>query len=442
MYILSADFGTSSLKLCIVDEKLRVVCSGKQEYKYQVKDGAKVEIDPEVVFKSFLQGVKCFEDYLPDVEALAICNLCPSLIPMDDQGKPLYPAIIHLDRRSEAQAKYALDIIGKRRFMQINGNLPFPGGISLTSMLWLKEKLPEVFNSAWKMGHLNTYLHRAFTGKFAIDPTNASYTGLYRTLDRGGWSDELCGELGIPTSKLPDITASAQVVGELGWKPASMTGLRQGIPVVMGANDTSSAALGAGVTHDGAILNISGSNEIITISTSRPLPHPKVYLRAHAVEGRWLVLAITIGGGALEWFRREFYRDMENSYFYQQYLPEFIEKDFRVPGVRFYPHLAGDRHSIAQKKAKFTGITLENSREDFLSALLVGIFEPIRMVMDIYEKRVDLTNEIVLTGGMVSRSYLDFKKKMFKNYTFKRTQNCNALGNARLARLALNMEID
>ena len=359
---------------------------------------------------------------------------------MNKQGTPLYPAIIHLDRRSVKQAKKAFNVVGKKRFLEINGNLPFPGGISLTSIMWLKENYSAIYNATCKFGHLNTYLHKIFTDKFAIDPTNASFTGLYETVKWGGWSTEICHMLEITQSKLPEIVPSGRILGKLSSRASKLTGLRSGIPVVMGSNDTSNAALGAGAVKNGSILNISGSNEIITITSDKPLPHEKVYLRVHAVHGRWLILAITIGGGALEWFRKEFFSEMSSSAFYNEYLPDFVKNRFRKTNIRFLPYLAGNRHSITQKKAVFEGITLDATREDFLSALMVGIFEPINMVLNIYVNKMYLNKEIILTGGMVNNTYLDFKKRIFRDYNFKRVNECSTLGNGKLALMSLSKD--
>jgi len=433
VYILSADFGTTSLKLSILDKNLHILNSIKETYKYEVIDNVKVQIAPELIFRSFINGIRQFDDYLQKIDVLSICVLCPALIAMDKQGNCLYPAIIHLDRRSVEQSKRALHAVGKQRFLEINGNLPFPGGISLTSILWLKDNHREIYDKTYTFGHLNTYLHKIFTGKFAIDPTNASFTGLYETLKWGGWSDEICSTIEISRSKLPEIVPSGRVLGKLSKKAARLSGLKTGIPIVMGSNDTSNAALGAGAVENGSILNISGSNEIITITTDKPLPHEKVYLRTHAIKGRWLILAITIGGGALEWFRREFFTELSSADFYDNYLPDFVKNRFKKTNIKFFPYLAGDRHSIAQKKATFEGITLDTGREDFLSALLVGIFRPITMVFDIYRGKIALKKEIILTGGMVNNTYIKLKKNILREYDFKIVNECSTIGNGKLA---------
>jgi sugar (pentulose or hexulose) kinase len=448
MRILSADFGTSSLKLAVLDRRLSTLASRTVGYGYDLSGGDRVEMAPEVPLKAFVDGMKSLSDYADKVEVVAPCVFCPSLVSLDKDGNSLYPIITHLDRRSVGQARRALEAVGKDAFLRINGNLPFPGGISLTSLLWLRDNHPGIYAKTWKYGHFNTYLHRVLTGRFLIEPTNASFTGLYETAAWGGWSAELCEALGVDVDKLPEIRPSGEVVGGLTRAAAAMTGLKEGIPVLMGANDSSSAAYGAGVVDNGAMLNISGSNEILTIALDRPLPHEKVYLRAHVTRGKWLCLTITVGGGAIEWFRRVFCGEMSPETFYERYLPDLVGRRFgggagmggsREPDttVHFAPYLAGDRHSIEQRRASFDGITLESGREDFLAAVLVGIMEPIRMALDIYKDRVKLGREIVLTGGLVNSVPLYFKERMFPQFRFRTVDGCTSLGNGRLALAAL-----
>lgn len=433
-YILSADFGTSSLKLSVLDFDLQALEAQRIEYSYDVRRGVEVDISPEKILWAFAEGMKLLEKYRKSIDVIICDTLCPSLIPMDREGKHLYPAILHLDRRSEKQARWALKKAGKEMFLRINGNLPFPGGISLTSILWLKENHPDIYRKAFQFGHFNTYLQKFLVNRFLMDPTHASFTGLYETLQQRGWSSELCKELGIDREKLPDIVRPYEQTGELTRKAARFLGLKAGTPVLMGANDTATAAFGAGAIERGQILNISGSNEIITITLDKPLPHEKVYLRAHVIEGRWLVLAITIGGGALEWFRREFYREIPRDIFFGEYFPQFVER-LRKPRAKFLPYLAGDRHSIAQRRASLTNLTLDTTREECLAALLFGIFEPINLALRLYGERVELEKDIVLTGGMVNEAFLQLKKKLFPQFTFRYIKDCVNLGNGKLVLL-------
>ncbi|MEN3183985.1 MAG: FGGY family carbohydrate kinase, partial [Atribacterota bacterium] len=306
-YVLTIDAGTSSLKSALFDKNFSLVTQDRVEYTYEAH-GLSVQIDPNVVWQAFLKVMSKLQDqgYAKRVGLVVPCVFSPALIAMDSEGTPLFPAIIHWDRRSVKQARKAVRIVGKEKFLEIAGNVPYPGGISLTSMLWLKEERPEVFQKASVLGHLNTFLLKKLVDRWLIDPTNASVTGLYETTTASGWSKELTQELGIPLEKLPPVVSSLEVAGYVSEEAARLTGLRSGVPVLVGSNDTSAAAVGAGLFREGQVLNISGSSEILVVCLEKPLPSERYYLRTHPFPGKWLMYDIVIGGFALEWFRTQF----------------------------------------------------------------------------------------------------------------------------------------
>ena len=256
-YILAIDIGTSSLKAGLFNRNYQLLTAREAEYSYH-SFGVCVQIEPGEIWKAFQKVMKKLKDYLPRVEIVVPCVFSPALIALDEDGNAICPAIIHWDRRSVKQAKEALAKVGKENFLRIAGNIPYPGGISLTSILWLKEKEKQVFEKAFMFGHMNTFFVKKLTGKWSIDPTNASLTGLYNTVAYSDWSEEIARELEIPLEKLPPIIPSSEIVGNVTREVARRTGMRSGTPVIMGSNDTSSAALGAGVLESGQILNISG----------------------------------------------------------------------------------------------------------------------------------------------------------------------------------------
>lgn len=432
MNILSVDFGTSSVKMSVLDENLNVLSDTKVEYSYEVLNKTNIQIDVEVVYAAFIKGLDSMHEFKNKIDVIAPCVFSPTLVAMDRDGNPLYPAIIHLDRRSYTQAEFAIKAVGKEKFLNINGNLPFPGGISCTSILWIKDNFPDIYKRTYVFGHYNTFIHKRLVGKWSIDPSNASFTGLYETLKEGGWSKEICDAVGIDAHKLPDILPSMSIVGYLSKEAAEITGLRAGIPVIMGANDTTSAAYGAGAINKGDILNISGSSETITVTTDNPIPNECYYLRTSMEPGKWLYLAITVGGFAIEWFRKEFFREMGKEDFYQYYFQEIVKEDYNTD-VTFEPYLAGDRHSLNLKTGAFKGLTFDTTRDDIFKGLLIGTYEPVFRTIDICKKQMELNPNIFWTGGMISDAYMQFKKKIFQKFNFKMKRECSTLGNAKVA---------
>ena len=146
--------------------------------------------------------------------------------------------------------------------------------------------------------------------------------------------------VGIPEQKLPDIVKPGVIAGHLTRKAAQLTGLREGIPVAVGTNDAAAAQAGAGNTKAGDMLIVSGSSEMISILTDKAVVNDKYYLRRAAADGLWQIFAITASGLVIDWFRREFYKEMDETTFYREALPAAIRQYYSTK-VRFAPYIAG-----------------------------------------------------------------------------------------------------
>ena len=443
MYILSIDFGTSSVKIAVLNEKLDTVQKTKKEYYYTVIDNDQVEIDPEMVFQAAVAGVReLSREYLEQIDIIAFDVFSPSLVALDEGGKPVYPCILHLDRRSRAQSQGIITRFGKKEFMGITGVLPFAGGVSITSLLWLKENCPAIYWQTYKFGHFNTFIFKKLTGNWGIDSVNASMTGLYETTTWGSWSKEICAAVGIPTSKLPEIYETGTMVARLKGKVAKELGLKAGIPVLLGSNDAATGIFGAGIAENGDILNIAGSNEILTILTDKPVINEGYYLRNSLFPGKWQIFSINIGGFALEWFRQLAYSEMDRGYFYETLLSEIIDGEssegFARPTAKFKPFLAGDRHSLEVKRGAFTDLTLSTKRDEMLKAILFGINEHITNNIEIAGQFLTLNKKIIITGGLAETPYLKMKTKIMPGFTFEFKRRCTTIGNGKLALIALN----
>lgn len=439
--ILAVDVGTQSLKVGIVDSSLTVVERLAVSVATSVKHGDWVEMDAEELWSALItacNGLRRKER----IGGIVFSTLCPSLVPISSEGKPLHSIILHQDRRSGKQASWALDQVGEETFRNINGNLPVPGGISLTSLLWIRDNVPKIYNrDDVCFGHAVTFFIKRLCGEAVIDPSNASFTGLYDTVGYGDWHEKLYSPLGIDPSKLPRIQFSNTVVGELDKKVASQLGLSTGLPIVTGANDTTCAAIGATVTKAGEMMNTSGTVDILVLCLDEPLVSSMHLLRTHAYPGKWLAMrTVGAGGGSLEWFRKNFCKELRKEVFYTSYLTKVLTER-PEPRAVFHPFLSGDRHSIQRKMASFDRLSLDTSREEMLLALLHGIVSFQFDALVQWEKHVSLNSTIYHVGGGARSAYTGFKQKMLQNYKIKQLGETTLTGAATLAFEVLGMKM-
>lgn len=433
--VLAVDAGTSSAKAGLLDRSGRVVARASRPYAYATPRRHHVELDFRQVWKAAAEAVRELGCRNRPVRAVGLSVLCPGVVLLDRDGEPLRPAIIHLDRRSVREARWALERIGAERFLSVTGNLPYPGGCSAAGLLWLREHEPEVYRAAHRFGHTNTFLAGRLTGRWGMDPTNASFSGLYDTLGNSGWDARLAEDLGLDPGRLPPVVPCAEPVGSVTAAAAEETGLPAGLPVAMGAADSACAALGADVVREGEILNATGTVEVMELCTARPHPSADYLLRTHAIPGKWLVLNILpTGGEAIDWVWRQFYRELEREEFFDRRLPAVILNGRTQ--VRMAPYLSGDRTSFRQRSASYRGISLATTRDDFLLATCLAVVEQMRKRYRHYEEHWRPSGLIRCTGGG-ARALLELKKRSFPGVRWEEVGDAALKGAARLAWSAL-----
>src|SRR5690606_33076486 len=91
------------------------------------------------------------------------------------------------------------------------------------------------------------------------------------------------------------------------------------------------------------------------------------------------VSTLAAAGSAISWAKEQFFPALSWDQ-YNQLLKKLAKpprqrhrQDILAPQVRFEPYLAGERTSVEQKQASFSGLTLSTTREDMLRALINAI---------------------------------------------------------------------
>ena len=304
MLYLSMDFGTSAVKLSLVDEEKKTLAWAKKEYPYILLPGEKTEMDPHVMMQAVYDACQSLDPALrAQVSWMCYDTFSPSPVFLDENGELVYPNIItHLDRRSRAQTAEIDRIIGKDAYREVSGIYPFPGGCSAMTFLWFLQNEPWVYDRTYRVGHLPTYLHKKFTGEWMVDLVNASMMGLYETTTQGGWAWEIIEKLGLKKDWFGTIYNPGTQLGTLLPDIAEKLGIPAGIPVSVGTNDVAAAQMGAGNDRAGQIMNTTGSSEMVSILTDKPVTNPHSSLRNAALPGLWQIYSTTAGGFAVDWF--------------------------------------------------------------------------------------------------------------------------------------------
>lgn len=398
MNILGIDIGSSSVKAAALSRGRTIGPVTRVEFATRY-DGPIVEVPAPRILQAVRQAIDDLGAKGQRADAIGLSVMAPAWCAMDRRGHAITPVITHQDRRS---VKIALELerrIGADRHLALVGCRPFPGGISSTTFAWVREHESSVLKRASLVGHLNTLLHAQLTGARVTDPSNASFMGLFNTHDLSGWSAELCDAVGISKNVLPDIRGADVIAGVVSAQGSRRFGLPQGMPVMTGLMDGSAAMLLAG-TAAGQVVNTSGSTDVLAVCTNRFRPHANLLTRALGVEGKWVsVSTLAAAGSALAWAREVLFSEMAWADF-----AKTLRRLARRPiadGVSFDPYLAGERTSIEQRRAAFTGLTLATTREEMLGAVADSIARASAARLDHFKEiGLRLRKLVTVSGGM------------------------------------------
>ena len=133
---------------------------------------------------------------------------CPTALLLDATGEPLVAGITwdHPElAEPTAQLIAALDPAHRR----LLGNHLMPATAMGAAHRLLQIIEPQAAAAATTFGLAGTWLGQWLTGERAIDPTQASYTGLMASTDGSCcWLAEVVQRLGIPPQQLPPVRPS------------------------------------------------------------------------------------------------------------------------------------------------------------------------------------------------------------------------------------------
>ena len=194
-YILALDQGTTSSRAIIYDERARAIQISQKPTTLSTPKAGYVEQDAMQIWHT---QISCAHDAInqagllaTDITSLAITNQRETIVVWDKRtGRPLAPAIIWQDRRSDdwcqklRQQKVKGSDMSMENHVQAITGLRLDPYFSASKIVWLMENHPNLKDRAQRgevaVGTVDSWLMFKLTGgEHVIDVTNASRTLMY-----------------------------------------------------------------------------------------------------------------------------------------------------------------------------------------------------------------------------------------------------------------------
>ncbi|MBN2220433.1 MAG: hypothetical protein JW697_09175, partial [Kosmotogaceae bacterium] len=114
---LGVDMGTSSIKATLLDEKGNIIRKSRVESVVVSPEEGFFEVEAEknwwLGFRKALGSI-CLDTDVKKIEALCISSVCGTFVPVDNELRPLYNAILYgIDTRATDQIERLNSSFGK-----------------------------------------------------------------------------------------------------------------------------------------------------------------------------------------------------------------------------------------------------------------------------------------------------------------------------------------
>jgi xylulokinase len=426
-FIIAHDMGTSGNKAVLVSVRGEIIDSVKEGYQIYHDGPGSAEQYPldwwNAVIKTTRQvlektGVK------PDqVVGVTFSSQVMSLVPIDKKGNPLIPSMTWLDVRSaDILAKtlwtvprvMGYNIFNLLNFLRITGGSPgHTGKDQIAKILWLRENKPDIFNKVYKYLDAKDFVIYKLTGNLV---TSADVGYVWWLMDsrnnRNQWHPKLCRLAGVTQDQLAEIKNSADIVGYLTRFAAEALGLPEHLPVINGASDISSAALGSGGIDDGELhIRIGTSGGVAGHFTKRKidLAHYAGCIGSTLPDKYYLGIAHQETAGlCLEWLKNNvlYHEEQLKQESAVQNIYQLLDKiaESASPGANgliFTPWMYGERCPLDDNNVRggFFNINLDHKRDHLVRAVFEGVAFNTRWAMETLEKLYQPVEELRIIGG-------------------------------------------
>ena len=458
--ILAIDNGTQSLKALIFDPQGNLAANAQVPFRpYFSKHSGWAEQDPEVFWQALCQACgRLWQQSGVNKERIAGVALTAqrgTVVNVDQNGKPLRPAILWLDQR------------------KTHGQLPLGGLWGLVFKLarlsdtvaylkaeaeanWICTYQPDLWESTHKYLLLSGYLTYMLTGEF-VDSIGCQVGYIPFDYRRLRWAPDWDWKwrcLPIDRAMLPELVPPGKVLGNISKSAAKDTGIPAGLPLVAAAADKACEVIGSGSLEPSIGCISYGTTATINVTNKKyiePIPlipaYPAAVPNYHTIEvqvfrGYWMV----------NWFKEEFghpeklqakEQGLEAEAFFDKLVEDvppgsmgLILQPYWTPGLK----LPGP-----EAKGAIIGFGDVHTRAHLYRSILEGLAYALREGKERIEKRsrIPITSLRVSGGGSQSKNAMQITADLFGLPTAKpHLYETSGLGAAVVAAVGLGFHSD
>ena len=344
-----------------------------------------------------------------EILGISVTSMAESIIPIDKEGLPLFPAIAWYEGIAKDEAAFLESHLGAERIFSICG-LPIDASFPLPKMMWMRRHHPEVFEKSFKWLQMADYIYYKLCGATATDYTIACRTLAYNLHTRS-WSNEMLDTAQIPSSLFPEVKKSGSLLGAVSSSAAEETGLPLGTRVFAGGHDHPCATITSGCMRGRKLMDSSGTVESWLLLSEKgaavPVKPEGARIGLYLDPERYVLWGdIRTSGASADWGYRRLasMSDWTDSPFPPDY-DAILGKCSKLPigseGVLYIPHLLGSGAPgwDLRDRGAFLGLSTKHTAPHLLRAIFEGLSCQARIIVEMHARISGMQPEGVCVAG-------------------------------------------
>ncbi len=303
--VIGIDLGTQGVRVAAVTSKGQILATAAQDLPPQTGGlpSGWHEQNPadwwNVVCRAVMELIRSLAQGV-QISGIAVDSTSGSLVMVDENGIPLYQAIMYNDNRSRSVVENV-----RSSCLELEDRLGYSiaSSFALPKIIWIQQNYPDIFRSTAHFLSATDFIVGQLTGEYGVsDYNNALKTG-YDVLQLA-WPTVLENGLGIPIKKLPSVVPPGTLIA-VTKNRCEEASLESGIPVFAGATDGTAAQYASGAVNPGEWNTTLGTTLVLKGITEKILldPQKRIYCHRHP-EGWWMPGGASNTGA--EWISAQF----------------------------------------------------------------------------------------------------------------------------------------
>lgn len=314
--VFSIDCGTQSLRTILFDSNGNLVAMHKEEYPHAYispKPGW-AEQPLEVYEKALVRACRALrektEGLWNKVRAVCVTTQRDTCVFLDKDGRPLRNAIVWLDQRM-AQYDVELPWFYRIGFKIVGMDKAAKISAKKCKSNWVRQNEPEVWQKTHKFLLLSGWLNYLLIGKF-IDSIASQIGHIPFNYKKLAWASSKWDYhrmlFPVEESKLVELVRPTSVMGGVTKEASSLTGIKEGTPVIAAGSDKGCETVGLGCLDPSKACVSLGTTVTVQITSNEYL-EPIKFMPSYpaVVPGKYNPeVEIFRGFWMVSWFKREF----------------------------------------------------------------------------------------------------------------------------------------